>query len=50
MCSGGGRRDGEVDEVLDQGGFVDDEDVGGGADARVSGVGDGEDLAAVVEF
>jgi len=46
----GGRRDGEVDEVLDEGGFVDDENVGGGADAGVGRVGDSEDLTAVVEF
>ena len=35
MGSGGGRWDGEVDQVLDQGGFVDDEHVGGVAVAGV---------------
>ena len=45
--SGDGAADGPIDAVFDEGGFVDDEDVGGVADAGVAAVGDGDDVAAV---
>ena len=41
---------GPIDAVLHEGSFVDDEDVGGVADAGVAAVGDGDDVAAVGEL
>ena len=42
--------DGVIDLVFDAGGFIDDEYVGGAAEAGVLVVRDGADLTAVGEF